>query len=165
MNLVARIALQAARTIGVAPSEIPHESRQAVASALYKQVAKGRLFRAQLGPKTVRYFTRLEMRDAFVIALNTAKAEAEAAKASDDGFRPGWAANTPVIVPPGVRVQVCPSQLHPLHEPRFQGDHVLPGIVSFGLQRGRVTIDQVDAVVTARRLRNRGALRRHLGLA
>ena len=156
MNLNDRIDSMAGRTIGVSPSEVPHPSRQAVSMALYRQVRAGKLFAAKLGPKTVRYFRRLEMRDAFVIALNTAKAEADRAKAQDDGFRPGWSADTPTIVPAGVKVQRLKG-----YAPRFQETPtILPGIVSFGLQRGRVTVDEVEAAIGSRNTAKRRAFAR-----
>jgi len=158
MNLAARIESMAARTIGVSPAELPHESRATVAKTLYRRVRAGKLFAAKLGPKTVRYFLRLEMRDAFVIALNTAKAEDDRARATDDGFRPVWNAATPATVPPGVKVKRLPG-----YTPRFQETPtILPGIVSFGLQRGRVTVDEVDAAINGRRRAVRAQGRRFL---
>lgn len=148
MTVIARIRRMAARSIGVAAIEIEHAVRSTVSTACFKLAAKGELHRAVLGPKAVRYFVNPEMRDAFVRMHEQELAERKAAKqVSDDGFRPSWAPGVEAVVPAHVRVQRCPA-----FEPRFQ-ERVPPGIVSFGLQRGRVTLDEVDAALGRRRTR------------
>jgi hypothetical protein len=146
MTLTERILSLAARTRGVATSEVPAE-REATSVQLWKLTKKGRLFKLALAHGRDRWFTTESMREAYEptdsdwtpISRRAAKPYALARS------RPGREITQP---PRGGNMTAeerakalaeytGPITLCPSHKPRYQA-MALPCDAAIGPQRGRV---------------------------
>ena len=120
MSIRQHIIDMAKRQVGVRHDEVIGVSRVSFNGVVQKLIAAGLIHKAKVSYAHVRYFFHVADRDAF---LEQVKLDAFQKKHERPPARQGnapWAANTPAIVPPHVKVQVCPA-----YTPRFQ-ERVLP---------------------------------------
>lgn len=115
------ILSMARRTTGVRADEVHGLTIRQVFNAITKLHAAGKLFRAKVSHKNVRFFAYESMRDQFLeqVKLAAYQAKREAMFHAQDGKAP-WAADAPAVTPDHVQIQYCPA-----YEPRFR-EHVLP---------------------------------------
>lgn len=121
MALAEQILKLAGRTIGVRADEVQGFNYHATCTALIRMCNAGKVHRAKIAHKHVRYFLHAAMRDLFVEQVQLERFEAKRRELRQPlaGNAP-WPADAPAIVPEGLKIQYCPS-----HPPRFQ-EHVMP---------------------------------------
>lgn len=136
MNTILRAHVMslAARPGGVRVDEVHGFDQRLVINSLARLAAAGKLHRAKLSHRHVRFFADAEARDAFVIRQRPAHFEVQridpvtgrsggAARLPPSrapALRAPWPADAPVVTPPGLQIQYGPS-----HPPIF-AEHVLP---------------------------------------
>ena len=138
MTLAEQITKLAARPIGMRADEIEDFNRSRVENQMARFARKGLLHRAKITHRNTRFFTSVKTRDAFVVSIEAQRKEVERkytgervslAKVKEPQASAPWAADAPVIVPAGLRIQYGPS-----HPPRY-AEHVM-SFVHGGLRCG-----------------------------
>lgn len=122
MTLPSHLIRMASRSIGVRADEVTGFDERQVFNALARLARDGKLHRAKIAHRHVRYFAHATMRDVFVAQHFDLQARQESwtTMIHPPTAKAPWPANAPAITPKGLRIQYGPTFV-----PRFQ-EHVMP---------------------------------------
>lgn len=119
MTLSTHLISMASRSIGVRADEVHGYQQRQVHNGLARLEREGKLHKAKVEHRHVRFFAHATMRDTFMEQVKLAGFQAKHdswgfGKGVREGVAP-WGADEPAITPDHVKVQICPA-----FRPRFE---------------------------------------------
>lgn len=120
MRVAEFLLSMASRTTGVRVDEVTGMSERSAHNGIARLLKAGRVHKAVVAHRHVRYFAHVAMRDLFLAEIAAAASAPQWRSRPESPLRAPWSDDEPAVVPSSVVPIQCPG-----YKPRFQ-EHVLP---------------------------------------